>query len=82
MAETHAPSRILVVRPSALGDVCRTVPVVASLRAAFPDARIDWVVQDSFAAAVAAHPAVDEVVAFPRARFAPLPEPTARPAGL
>jgi lipopolysaccharide heptosyltransferase I len=58
--------RILIVRPSALGDVCRTVPVLASLRAAYPPARIDWLVQDTFAAAVAAHPMLTEVVPFPR----------------
>lgn len=61
--------RILLVRPSALGDVCRTVPVLASLRRRFPDARIDWLVRDDFAGAVAAHPALDEVVPFPRRRF-------------
>jgi lipopolysaccharide heptosyltransferase I len=58
--------RILLVRPSALGDVCRSVPVLASLRRAFPDAVIDWLVQDSFADAVRHHPALDAVVPFPR----------------
>lgn len=64
------PHRILIVRPSALGDVCRTVPVLASLREAFPEARIDWVVRDGYAAAIAAHPDLDEAIPFPRARFA------------
>lgn len=63
---TRPPSRILLLKPSALGDVCRTMPVLASLRAAFPDARIDWFVQDDFVDAVRAHPAVGEVIAFPR----------------
>src|SRR5690349_12966590 len=62
--------RILIVRPSALGDVCRTVPVLASLRRAFPKAAIDWVVQEEFIPAVAAHPAVSELISFPRSRFA------------
>ncbi|MCH8343814.1 MAG: glycosyltransferase family 9 protein [Planctomycetes bacterium] len=64
------PKRILIVRPSALGDVCRTVPVLASLRRAYPQATIDWLVQEDFAAAIRAHPALDEAVLFPRARFA------------
>jgi lipopolysaccharide heptosyltransferase I len=64
------PKRILIVRPSALGDVCRTVPVLVTLRAAYPDARIEWVVQEEYAAAIRAHPALDEAVLFPRARFA------------
>lgn len=61
--------RILIVRPSALGDVCRSVPVLASLRAAYPDARIDWLVQDAFAPAIAEHPALNGVVSFPRRAF-------------
>lgn len=60
------PERILLVRPSALGDVCRTVPVLASLRARYPDARIDWLVQDTFADAVRHHRALSDVVPFPR----------------
>ena len=53
------PESILIVRPSALGDVCRTVPVLASLRAKWPDARTGWLVQDNFAEAVSAHPCLD-----------------------
>lgn len=58
--------RILLVKPSALGDVCRSMPVLASLRGSFPDARIDWLVQEDFADVVRGHPAVGEVLAFPR----------------
>jgi len=57
------------VRPSALGDVARTVPCLATLRRAFPDATIDWLVQDSFADAVRAHPDLTGVIEFPRKRF-------------
>jgi heptosyltransferase I len=39
-----APMRILIVRLGALGDVVHTVPAAAALRAALPDARIDWLV--------------------------------------
>lgn len=61
------PQRILIIRPSALGDVCRSVPVLASLRRAYPDAEIDWLVQDTFAPAVEQHAALTSVVPFPRA---------------
>jgi len=64
-----ALNRILIIRPSALGDVCRTVPVLASLRAAHPDARIDWVVQAGFEDAIRAHPMLDHVIKFPRNEF-------------
>ncbi|CAN5816333.1 putative lipopolysaccharide heptosyltransferase III [soil metagenome] len=66
------PRRILLVRPSSLGDVCRSVHILASLRAAFPAAWIDWLVQDSFVDAVRFHPALSGVVPFPRARLAGL----------
>ena len=69
MATRPQPQRILIVRPSALGDVCRTVPVLASLRLAYPQARIDWLVQDDFVPAISAHPALGRVIGFPRAAF-------------
>jgi heptosyltransferase-1 len=62
--------RILFIRPSALGDVCRSVPVVASLRQWDPDARISWLVQRGFEDAVRCHPAVDEVIPFARREMA------------
>ncbi|HUF22520.1 MAG TPA: lipopolysaccharide heptosyltransferase I [Vicinamibacterales bacterium] len=36
--------RILIVRLGSLGDVIHTLPAVAALRRAMPDARIDWLV--------------------------------------
>ncbi len=62
----RTPQRILLIRPSALGDVVRTVPVLVSLRQAYPQARIDWLVQDNYAPAIAGHPALSGVVPFPR----------------
>lgn len=43
--------------------------MAASLKAQWPDARIEWLVQDSFADAVRWHPAVSSIVEFPRSRF-------------
>src|SRR6478735_7868717 len=36
---------ILIVRLSALGDVVHAIPAAAALRRAFPEARIDWLVE-------------------------------------
>jgi len=63
---------ILIVRPSALGDVARTVPVLVSLRRAFPNSRIDWLVQDNFSDVIWYHPDLTGVVLFPRQRFGKL----------
>ena len=63
------PPRILLIRPSALGDVFRSVPLAASLFRAFPENPIDWVVQEEFSDAIRAHPAVSRVIGFPRRRL-------------
>lgn len=64
----HA-ERILIIRPSALGDVARSVPVLVSLRRTFPTARIDWLVQDTFAPVIASHPDLSNAILFPRKAF-------------
>lgn len=69
MASTIPIRRILLLRPSALGDVCRTAPVLASLRAQWPEAEIHWIVQSAFCPAVEAHPALTGVIPFPRSEF-------------
>ena len=75
------PGRVLLIRPSALGDVCRSVPVLVGLRRLYPSARIDWLVQDSFAEAVSEHPALRSasgggVIPFARKRLGQLHVPT------
>ena len=35
---------VLIVRLGALGDIVHAIPAAAALRAAYPDARIDWLV--------------------------------------
>ena len=57
-----------MIRPSALGDVARTVPCLVSLRRAYPEATIDWLVDARFADAVRGHPDLDHVVPFERDR--------------
>lgn len=59
-----------MIRPSALGDVARTVPALVSLKRAFPDAQIDWLVNDAFTDAVTHHPDLHTVIPFPRKRLA------------
>lgn len=66
IGQTAQAKRILIVRPSALGDVARTVPVLVSLRKAYPDAHIDWLVNAPFADVIAHHPMLDGVVPFAR----------------
>ena len=41
--------KILIVKLSSLGDVVHAMPAVQDIRAALPDAQIDWVVERGFA---------------------------------
>ena len=54
--------RILIVKTSSLGDVVHNAPAVSDIAAAFPGARIDWVVEEAYASIVEAHEAVSRVV--------------------
>ena len=54
--------RILLVKTSSLGDVVHNLPVVSDIRRNFPDARIDWTVDGSFAEIPRMHPGIDEVI--------------------
>lgn len=42
-------NRILIVRMSALGDIVHALPVLAALRRAWPDAQVDWIVDEAYA---------------------------------
>jgi lipopolysaccharide heptosyltransferase I len=57
-------ARFLVVRLTALGDILHTVPAVAALRHAHPDARIDWVVERKWLPVIEGSPVLNEVVPF------------------
>ncbi|MCF8200328.1 MAG: lipopolysaccharide heptosyltransferase I [Sulfuritalea sp.] len=54
--------RILLVKTSSLGDVIHNLPVVTDLRQNFPDAMIDWVVEEDFAEIPRLHPEVRRVI--------------------
>jgi heptosyltransferase-1 len=69
-----APSRILVLRRRALGDLVCSLPALADLRAAYPRAAIDLVMDTAWVEAARAWAPVDRVLALPagparRARF-------------
>ena len=57
---------ILIVRLGALGDIVHAIPAAAALRRAFPDARIDWLVDAKHRAIVDLVTVVDRVIALER----------------
>ena len=66
--------KVLLIKTSSLGDVVHNFPVASDIRRRFPDARIDWVVEEAYAPLVALHPSVAGIipVAIRRWRARPL----------
>lgn len=61
--------RILLIKPSAVGDVIHTLPVLVELRRRYPKARIDWILTPAIAELVGHHSALSNVLLFARHDF-------------
>lgn len=57
---------ILIIKPSALGDIVHALPVLPSLRAAFPKAKLTWLVRKEFAPLLECTEGLDEILLFDR----------------
>lgn len=62
------PTRVCIIKPSALGDVVNAFAALSALRSLWPDARFSWVINASLRELVDGHPGIDEVVTYDRAR--------------
>lgn len=60
------PRRILLIKPSALGDVVHAMPIAHLLKLRWPEARLSWLVARPFADIPRRHPDVDDVIVFDR----------------
>ena len=58
--------RIAVIKPSALGDVVQTLPLLGVLKKRFPDAEIDWVIRSELANLLEGHPSLSEIIPYYR----------------
>ena len=67
--------RILLIRPDHLGDVLLTLPAVAALRSALPDAHITYLVADGVAPVPRHCPAVDATMTVPFPPLSAWPDP-------
>ena len=54
--------RILLIKMSSMGDIFHTFPAISDIKQHYPDAQIDWVVEDSFSEIVNWHPGVRKVI--------------------
>jgi heptosyltransferase-1 len=55
-------TEILFIKTSSLGDVIHHMPAVTEVHRQRPDARLTWLVEETFAPLVRLHPAINEVV--------------------
>jgi lipopolysaccharide heptosyltransferase I len=61
--------KILIIKPSALGDIVQAMPAVCCLAQSFPDAQIDWFLRPEYAVLIENHPCIHNIVIFDRRKL-------------
>jgi lipopolysaccharide heptosyltransferase I len=56
--------RILIVKPSSLGDIIHAIPVLHLLRRRFPQADLAWFIHEKWADIIRGHPDLNELIAW------------------
>ena len=64
-----ACERILIVKPSSLGDIVHTLPAAEALHRAAPQAKIDWLVNTEWCPILEGVPFLNRLIPFPRREF-------------
>lgn len=54
--------RVLIIKPSSLGDVVHALPVVHAIKRGYPQCYVAWIVQSSFAGILENDPTIDELI--------------------
>lgn len=62
----YCAERIALIKPSALGDIIHSLPVLTALRRRYPRAHITWVVNRGYAPLLQGHRNLDEILPFDR----------------
>lgn len=58
------PGRVCIIKPSSLGDVVHSLPILAALRGRWPKAHLAWVVRSGFRQALEGRRDLDELIVF------------------
>ena len=61
--------RILILKPSSLGDIVHALPAVESLHRTQPGAKLDWLVNSEWSPLLEGLPFLNRVIEFPRKSF-------------
>ena len=59
---TNKFRKILIVKPSSLGDVVHSLPFLNSLKTSFPNAEIHWVIAKGLEGLLECHPMIDRLI--------------------
>ncbi len=54
--------RVLIVKPSSLGDVVHTLPVAHAIKRCYPSCHVGWIVQTAFRGILSHDPSIDEII--------------------
>jgi lipopolysaccharide heptosyltransferase I len=60
---------ILIIKPSALGDIALALPALCALRESFPEAEISWLVRPEFGPLLEDHPYLERLILFDRKKL-------------
>jgi len=68
MAENNGKNhfKVLIIKPSSLGDILHALPAVEIIKGKYPDAVIDWMVAPQFAPLLDLHPGIRKKILFRR----------------
>ena len=60
------PARVCIIKPSSLGDVVHSLPILSALRGVWPSAHLTWVVNAPFREVLLGHRDLDELIVYDR----------------
>ena len=67
--QTSAPQRVLIIKPSSLGDVVTALPILRALRRKFPQAHISWMLSTACDNLLQDDKDLDEIIYFDRKKL-------------
>jgi lipopolysaccharide heptosyltransferase I len=56
--------KILIIKPSSLGDVIHTLPFLKAVKDSFPDSKVDWVISRNLKGLLEGNPLINDLIIF------------------
>ena len=60
---------ILIIRPSAIGDIVMASPMIRAIKSSWPDAKITWLVDPAAKDLLVHHPLLDDIIFWSKSRW-------------